>query len=158
MNQDKYIEETNAFESRCQAAMDSVTEALGFDAWSRDLDDNIVAHAFCVPQSVYDNEELRDELESWIYFIIGQHYLTAAVAEWRPSSAEEKWPDKSRYDVDWCGSRHREVNMGPHLYIEFMPRLTLSRRLSQSIPDLPRWSVKSEQPDCYTVNIKVVPA
>ncbi len=148
------IEETNAFERRCQAAMDAVTEELGFDAWSRDLNDNVVAHAFCVPQNVYDNKELCDHLEKWLYAMVGQYYLTFARAQWQRSS-ESAWPGSSIYEVDWCGSRHREVHLGCHLYVEFMPRLTCGRSLAQK-PELPQWRVETEQPDCYTVNVKTV--
>ncbi len=145
--------ETQAFENRCQAAMDAITEELGFDAWSRDLNDHVVAHAFCVPQSVYDNDELCDHLESWLNAVVGQYYLTFAKAEWQSSSAV--WPGSSSYDVDWCGSRHREVHLGCHLYVEFMPRLTLGRSLAQK-PELPQWRVEVEEVDNYTVNVKTV--
>ncbi len=146
--------ETNAFERRCQAAMDAITEELGFDAWSRDLDDHVVAHAFCVPQSVYDKEGLCLLLESWLNAVVGQYYLTFARTQWQ-SSSESAWPGSSIYQVDWCGSRHREVHLGPHLYMEFMPRLTVGRSLAQK-PELPQWRVETEQPDNYTVNVKTV--
>lgn len=156
MDQTTYLADIRAFESRCRAAMDSVTEAIGFDAWSRDLDDHVVAYAFCVPQTVYDNEELREELKTWMYFMLGQSYLTCAVIEWRPSSADEEWPDNTRYEVDWCGSKSREVHLGAHLYIEFMPRLTRSRGLNIKVPALPAWHLETVAPDCYTVSIKTI--
>jgi hypothetical protein len=146
-------QETQAFVNRCQAAMDAITEELGLDAWSRNLDDHVVAHAFCVPQSVYDNEELCEDLESWLNAVVRQYYLTFARAEWRSSSAEPDFPQNSLYEVDWCGSRHREVHLGPHLYVEFMPTLTCGRSLAQK-PELPKWRVEVEEPDCYIVNVK----
>jgi hypothetical protein len=156
MDQPTFLADIRAFESRCRAAMDAVTEAIGVDAWSRDLDDHVVAYAFCVPQTVYDNDELCNDLKSWMYFMLGQNYLTAAVIEWRPSSADEDWPDNTRYEVDWCGSKSREVHLGPHLYIEFMPRLTRSKGLGIEVPVLPRFHFETETPDCYTVNVKTI--
>jgi hypothetical protein len=148
------MEEVNAFIDRCDKAMDAITTELGFNAWSRDLNDHVVAHAFCVPQSVYDNKELCDTLERWLNMMVGRHYLTFARAQWQRSSASA-CPGSSIYQVDWCGSRHREVHLGCHLYVEFMPRLTCGRSLVEK-PDLPKWRVESEQPDCYTVNVKTI--
>lgn len=147
-------EETQAFIRRCHAAMDAITKELGFDAWSRSLNDHVVAHAFCVPQSVYDNEELCEELESWLYKMVGLYRLTFTRAQWQKSS-ESAWPGSSIYDVDWVGSRHRQVHLGCHLYVQFMPTLTHGRSLAEK-PELPKWHLEVDQPDCYNVNVKTV--
>jgi hypothetical protein len=146
------------FMRRVQKAMDYATEELGHDAWSRDLDDHVPAYAFCVPTAVYDDEDLCDSLEHWLARVFAVHYIHLSVVEWRDSSADEEWPDNCRYEVDWCGSRSRSVNIGPHLYMEFGPMLTRGKGPLDPgpAPELPLWYTKSEQDGCYAVNIKTV--
>jgi hypothetical protein len=136
--------------------MDTVRTELGFNAWTRNLDDHVVAYAFCVPEAVFHNEELREEILSWFYHMFGLQYITLAKAEWRLTSAHEDWPQNTLYEVDWCGSRSREVHIGPHLYLEFMPRLTKSRSWAEK-PGLTSWRLERDEPDCYTVNYEIVP-
>lgn len=144
------------FMARVQKAMDYATAALTHDAWSRDLDDNVPAYAFCVPVAVYEDDALCTELEHWLARVFAIHYINLSTVEWRSSSEDEAfW--HSRYDVDWCGSRSRSVNIGPHLYIVFGPLLVSGKGpLDPDVPPagLPLWHTRSRRPDCYNVNIR----
>ena len=152
-------QENERFQARVQEAMDYTSAALGHNAWSRDLNDYCPAYAFCVPPSLYEDAELSEELLGWLARTFGCHYITFAVCEWRQSSADPIWCANSMYEVDWLGSRSRSVNIGPHLYLEFAPRLLASKPPLDpgSPPALPLWYTRTTEPDNYTVNIRTVP-
>lgn len=149
---------------RLTRAQKFVNEGLGFDAWSRDLDDHRVCIAFCVPDTIYDNEEICEQLEDWFRVVFGAHYLIFD-GEWRESSVDEEYPDNCRYEVDWCGSRSRSVNIGAHFYMDIRPVFPTGKppcdpvdrpfnRLEDE-PVFPTWTVTHERPDCYTVNVVI---
>jgi hypothetical protein len=159
-HEDDAAADNERFMRRVQAAMDYATEELGHDAWSRDLDDHVPAYAFCVPAEVYEDKVLCYELKYWLARVFAVHYIHLSVVEWRQTSADEEWPDNCRYEVDWCGSRSRSVNIGPHLYMEFGPLLVGGKGPldPDAPPELPLWYTATTQPDCYSVNIRTTVA
>ena len=142
-------------------AMQRITSELGFDIFSRDLSDYEHAYSIVIPKDLYYDEsptanDFRDTLERWVKAIFNTHYIYIET-EWRESSLD---PDSDfsapLYEVDCCGSRSREINIGPHLYFTCSMRCTATRRppldvapASQVWPEgIPyKWSVITEQPD-----------
>ncbi len=139
---------SHAMEDRIEQVMTEINAALGFDAWSRNLDDHVWAYAFCVPEAVYADEALCDELEQYLHSMFRAAYMTLSVGEWRASSAE--------YDVDWVGSRHRSVHIGPHYYFEPAPMRMNGQayRLARPAPALPLWHTRTSEPNESTVIVK----
>lgn len=149
------VADNQRFLARVQKAMDYATKALGHDAWSRDLDDHVPAYALCVPAAVHEDEALCTELEHWLTRVFAIHYISLSTVEWRQTSEDEAfW--HSRYEVDWCGSRSRSVNIGPHLYMVFGPLLVGGKGPLDpgAPPALPLWYTGASQPDCYNMNIR----
>ncbi len=146
-------------DERIERVMTEINDALGFDAWSRILDDHVWAYAFCVPEAVFKDRALCDELERYLRSMFRAAYMILSVGEWRASSADEDWPDVSRYDVDWLGSRHRSVHIGPHYYIEPMPMRLAGQpyRPARPPPALPFWHTRTSRPDESTVIIRTTP-
>ncbi len=160
------------------AAQAYVTSTLDHEVWSRDLDDNIVSYAFCVPPAVYNNKRLCRALRRWIKAVFA-YYEIAAIATWRPSSVMNEY-GCSMYEADWCGSRSRSVNIGPHLHIELdvavsrgdhpgapfasNSALQSSRQVlggsvpGTQVPILPLWHTYCIREDCYNDTIRVVVA
>ncbi len=152
-----------------ESAMVRIATELGFDIWSRSLDDWEHAYAVVLPRALYYDEsaaahDFRRTLKDWITAVFATHYIYIN-AEWRDSSKDpESEFGGCIYEVDWCGSRHRVVNLGPHLYLTFHIRCTGTRRppldtltpaeiWPEGIPY--KWKVICDQPDCYTVNYSV---
>ena len=156
-NEEDARAEEELLRRRLTRAQKFVNDGLGFNAWSRDLDDHRVCIAFCVPDEVYDDKEICEQLEDWFGAVFGAHYLTFE-GEWRDSSADEEYPDNCRYEVDWCGSRSRSVNIGAHFYMDVRPVFPTGKPPCDPVErpcDLPIWAVTHERPDCYTVNVVV---
>lgn len=151
-----------------EKAMGRVTSELGFNVFSRDLSDYEQAYAIIIPEDLYYDEspaahDFRDTLQRWVKAIFNTHYIYIET-EWRESSMN---PDSDfsspLYEVDHCGSRSREVNMGAHLYFTCGMRLTSTRRppldvapIAEIWPEgIPyKWSVISERPDEAIVNYR----
>ncbi len=147
-------------------AMQRVTSELGFNIFSRDLSDYEHAYSIVIPKDLYYDEsptahDFRDTLERWVKAIFNTHYIYMET-EWRESSID---PDSEfsgpLYEVDWCGSRSREINIGPHLYFTCSMRSTATRRppldvapVSEVWPEgIPyKWSLIVEAPDESTVH------
>jgi len=153
---DHAVAEERLLNGRVDAAMQQIVDALGHNPWSRNLDDYAWAYAFCVPASVQDDSVLCDQLERYIMSVFAEHFLLLTVCEWRDSSADEDWPQNSRYEVDWLGSRHRSVHIGPHLYVEIGPMRPRHHRFAAEVPaELPLWHTRTSEPDESTVNVHV---
>jgi hypothetical protein len=150
---------SHAMDERIEQVMTEINDALGFDAWSRILDDHVWAYAFCVPEAVYEDRALCYKLEGYLRSMFCAAYMTLSVGEWRASSADEDWPENSRYDVDWLGSRHRSVHIGPHYYVEPMPMRMNGQpyRLARPAPKLPLWHTRTSEPDEGTVIVRTTP-
>ncbi len=149
-------------------AMDWVTKEFGFNSWTRDLSDYEEAYAFVIPPELYYSEspkadKFRNTLNAWLHAVFNMHYIYIDV-EWRESSYDTE-NSMQLYEVDWVGSRHRVINLGPHLYLQFRPRHTRSAR--PPIDAAPaaivwpegrpyKWSLVCEEPDQHTVNYKVL--
>ena len=153
--------------SLIEKGMAHVTKELGFDAWSRDLSDYEPAFALIVPERVYTEEtdemcDFRDALTNYIRAIFTAHYIYVDF-EWRESSADPDYPERSLYDVDQYGSRSRSVNIGHHLYMTFSNRNVGTRRppydpapaavVWRETGGCPyKWTVECDEPDSYNVN------
>lgn len=149
-------------------ATEWVAKQLGFDPWTRDLCDYESAFALVVSPDIYYDEtekanDFRQTLVAWLTAIFNMHYIYVDL-EWRENSID---PDMGAnlYEVDWCGSRHRIVNIGPHLFVSCRPRNTCTRRAPldaapatlvwpEGIPY--RWTVRMEEPHNYAVSYKVL--
>ena len=110
--------------ARVYAAKEYICHKLGFNGWSRDLHDEAEIYAFLLPPEIYENEVLVEAYKKFISDVFYAHFLTVIeVSVMRNTSqeaireamGEEKY-DPERYCVDWCGSRCRDVELGPHIY------------------------------------------
>lgn len=157
-NEEDARAEEELLRRRLGKALKFVNDAIGVNAWSRDLDDHKICIAFCVPDEVYDDKEICDRLEDWFGAVFGAHYLIFE-GEWRDTSTHEKYSELSLYEVDWCGSRSRGVHIGPHLYMDIRPCFPGAKPPCDPVDrpcDLPAWTVRHEQPNEYTINVVVV--
>jgi hypothetical protein len=159
---DRFIDEANTIKcmlaDRVEAAMAYVNAKLGFNAWSRDLDDNQQVIAFILPVEIYDNEHLRGHLWKFINNVFYAHILSVEESHLMPDSSLESIFEVmgedscERYEVDWHGSRSRKVELGPHLYFRLGFDGWIGRPCSD--PEPPNmeiaWEVVAETPDCYT--------
>ncbi len=142
-------------------AMQRITSELGFNIFSRDLSDYEHAYSIVIPKDLYYDEspaahDFRDTLERWVKAIFNTHYIYLET-EWRESSLDPDSEFKGPlYEVDCCGSRSREINIGPHLYFTCSMRCTATRRPPLDVASaqevwpegIPyKWSVITEQPD-----------
>ena len=122
---DSYARETyDRFVLQVKNAKDHITRELGFDAWSIDLADSQQATGFLVPEDIFKKYELRDELTQYIKDIFHSYYIDVRMAEWRKESdmrmdAESEYI--GQYCVNWCGSRHCQVELKHHLLLVFAP-------------------------------------
>lgn len=148
--------ENEVFMTQVNAAMDHVTSALGHEVWSRDLDDHIVSYAFCVSKSVYDNKRMCRALRRWLKAVFAHYGIDINTSKWLQSS-DNKFDD-SFYTVDWCGSRCRSVNIGPHLYLE--PDWSRSRGCHPGPPPPIEklWHTYCIREDTYNYTMRVVEA
>jgi hypothetical protein len=148
--------ENEAFMAQVGAAQAYVTSALDHEVWSRDLDDNIVSYAFCVPPTVYNNKRLCRALRRWLTAVFA-YYEIAAIATWRPSSVMNEY-GCSMYEADWCGSRSRSVNIGPHLYMELDVAASRGDHSGAPPPIETLWHTYCTREDCYNDTMRVVVA
>lgn len=146
--------------ARVYSARTYITEKLGFDGWSRELHDHIEAYAFLIPRELYSDLALVDDLKKFIEDVFYAHFLDISEA-WlmRDSSQEsireammgEDDYDGERYCVDWCGSRCRDVELGPHIYFRLGFEGWVSNRI-RADPDVPErlrgmcWEVHTDHP------------
>lgn len=149
-----------------QAAMDYITEKLGFNAWSRELHDHEQMYGFLMPPEVYANERLRKNLWKFTSNVFYAHYLSVEETYLMPDSTNQSINEimgeeiyDNRYDVDWHGSRHRRVELGPHIFFRLAFTGWFGRdRADPEPPQLPldsngneiAWEIVEERPDCYT--------
>ncbi len=149
-------------------AMKRVTSELGFNIFSRDLSDYEHAYSIVIPKDLYYDEsptahDFRDTLERWVKAIFNTHYIYLET-EWRESSVDSDSEFAGPlYEVDWCGSRSRTINIGPHLYFTCTMRSTATRRPPLDVASADKvwpegipykWSVLTQEPDNYTVNYR----
>jgi hypothetical protein len=164
---DRFIDEAIAVKrmlvDRVEAAMAYVNEKLGFNAWSRDLDDHQQVFAFLLPVEIYDNERLRGHLWKFINNVFYAHFLSVEESHLMLDSSNESILEVmgedscERYEVDWHGSRSRKVELGPHLYFRLGFDGWIGRPRTDPEPpnmeiqgtDL-AWEVVDESPDCYS--------
>ncbi len=124
---DTYARDTyERFAEQVQKAKDYITRELGFDAWSIELADNHQAAGFLVPEDIFKKYGLRDELTKYIEDVFQEHYIDVRLAEWRKDSQrtlEERENSEyyGDYCVNWCGSRHCQVELKHHLLLVFAP-------------------------------------
>ena len=152
---------TEQLQANIEAAMAAVNAALGHDAWTRSLDDNIAAYGFCVPAILFDNKELCNQLLGWMRPLFATHNIRIATAEWRASSNTDDWSGLSQYQVDWYGSRCRFVGLGPHLYMELVKRGGKSKEKIINVPmptGLPLWHTRYAASGCHDENYKITVA
>jgi hypothetical protein len=153
-----------------EKAMARVTAELGFDIWSRSLNDWEHSYAAIIPASLYYDEsaaahDFRRTLKDFIAAIFVTHYIYIDV-EWRDSSRDEEYESaESIYEVDCCGSRSRSINIGPHLFFTCRMRCTGTRRNPLDVAPVAdiwpegvpyKWTVFKKSPDETTVNYAVV--
>ncbi len=159
----------NMITALIEKAMVRITAELGFDIWSRSLDDWEHSYAAIIPRALYYDEspaahDFRRTLKDYIEAVFATHFLYIDT-EWRDSSKDpESEFGSCIYEVDCVGSRSRSVNIGPHLFFTCRMRCTDTRRppldvltpaeiWPEGIPY--KWAVVIEEPDCYTVNYSV---
>lgn len=146
--------------TRVYAAREYVCQQLGFNGWSRHLDDHGEVYAFVLPQEIYDDEVLVETYKYYIMNVFAAHFLSAEeisiMRDTSPSEiiramGEEAY-DPERYHVDWCGSRSREVELGPHIYFRigfnggFSERVLPDPVVPEDIRNI-RWNVVTEEHD-----------
>jgi hypothetical protein len=146
--------DNEAFMAQLGVAQADVTTALGHEVWSRDLDDNIVSYAFCVPPAVYNNKRLCRALRRWLVAVFA-YYEIAAIATWRPNSILNEY-GCSMYEADWCGGRSRSINIGPHLYMEFEMVASRGDHPGAMPPIETLWYTYCYREDCYNDTMRVV--
>ncbi len=152
-------------EERINDAMNYVTDKLGFNAWSRNLHDHEQQFAFLLPRAVYDNERLTRNLEKFISRVFYAHFLSVEESYLMFDSSDESIraamgdDTHDRYVVDWCGSRCRRVELGPHIFFRIVFSGWFGRpREDPEPPQLPldsegqeiAWEVEEDRPDQYT--------
>lgn len=136
------------------AALAYVKEDLAHEVWSRNLDDNDVSYAFCVPAALYANKKKCKLLKRWIKDIFA-YYGISTCCTWNDSS-RPAGIGRSIYEVDWCGSRYRSVNIGPHMYMKLSPRMTKGELPHFRQFQIPLWHTYSVSEDCFNDTINVV--
>ena len=150
-------------EENVQSAMTYVNEMLGFDAWSRELHDDQQIYGFLLPPEVFNNERLTKNLLKFITNVFYAHFLRVEESYVMPDSSivsireimGTEYCDS--YEVDWCGSRSRQVDLGPHFYFRLVFTGWLGRlRVDPQPPSLEvhgeelKWEIINEYPDSYT--------
>jgi hypothetical protein len=168
-NEDAAETINNMINTLIEKAMARVTAELGFDIWSRSLDDWEHAYAAIIPRALYYDEspaahDFRRTLNDFITAVFATYFLYIEV-EWRDSSKNPECEyGGCLYEVDCVGSRSRSVNIGPHLFFTCRMRCTGTRRppldaltpaeiWPEGIPY--KWTLVTDQPDCYSVNYSV---
>ncbi len=165
---DRYAVQANMMrdmlEERMNDAMNYVTDKLGFNAWSRNLHDHEQQYAFLLPRAVYDNERLTRNLEKFISRVFHAHFLSVEESHVMFDSSNESIREvmgevsDDRYIVDWCGSRCRHVELGPHIFFRIVFSGWFGRpRDDPEPPQLPlnnsgeqiAWEVKEEHESQY---------
>ena len=146
---------------RVQAARDYVTEKLGFDGWSRDLHDHMECYAFLIPEELYSDWAMVGYLKKFIEDVFYTHFLDVPEVYIMPNSSYDSVKDVmgenssgDKYTVDWCGSRCRDVDLGPHIYFRLCFDGWVSDRIRHD-PVVPkrlaglRWEVETDYPSQY---------
>lgn len=145
--------------ARVHTAKEYICQKLGFNGWSRHLHDHMEVYAFLIPQELFSDDAYIDQLKAFIERVFCAHFLNVVESVIMRDSSQDSIREAmgeddygpERYCVDWCGSRCRDVELGPHIYF----RLGFSGWVSNRVmadPEFPvglqsyRWEVRTEEP------------
>ncbi len=120
--------------AQIEKAMDTVSELLGFNPFTRELDDYKAAYGLVVPDFLFnDNRDLCDALVSYVTAVFKTHYITLEHTVWRTPTTYK--------DLDCCGSRSRDVDVPQHFYFEPCLRSVGTRRPPLDYCDMEKFPV-----------------
>jgi hypothetical protein len=140
------------FNKQVDKAMTAVSTALGFDPFTRDLDDYKMAYGLVVPPVLYDdNKDLCDALADYVKAVFRTHYVNITVGQWREPMTYR--------DLDCVGSRSRDLDIPHHYYMELNPYVIGTRRPPLDPSDMEpfpyKWTLDLNADDAYHYYIKI---
>lgn len=128
-------------EKRVEAAMNYASAKLGFNGWSRNLHDGLQAYAFLIPDDVFADSELVNTMEQFLINVFYDHFLSVdesftMIDSSRDTIDRVMGEDHDNYEVDWLGSRSRDIVLGSHIYfrLSFTGWLSMRMRPDTSVP------------------------
>jgi hypothetical protein len=133
-------------------AMTAVTTAIGFDPFTRELDDWKIAYGVVVPPVLFDdNKDLCDALVAYIQAVFRTHYVAITVGRW--------CMPKTYRDLDCVGSRSRDLDVPHHYYMELNPYVIGTRRPPLDAADMTpfpyKWTLDLDTDDAYHYYTKI---
>jgi len=140
------------FSKQITSAMTAVSDILGFDPFTRELDDYKIAHGLVVPPVLYnDNRDLCDALVDYVKAVFRTHYVNITVGQWREPMTYR--------DLDCVGSRSRDLYVPHHYYMELNTYVIGTRRPpldAASMDSFPyKWTLDLNTADAYHYIIKI---
>jgi len=140
------------FNKQVDKAMIAVSSALGFDPFTRDLDDYKCAYGIVVPHVLYDdNKDLCDALADYVKAVFRTHYVDITLGQWREPMTYK--------DLDCVGSRSRDLDVPHHYYMELNPYVIGTRRPPLDPADMDpfpyKWTIDLNSDDAYHYYIKI---
>ncbi len=133
-------------------AMTAVTTSIGFDPFTRELDDWKIAYGIVVPPVLFDdNKDLCDALVAYIETVFRTYYVAVTVGKW--------CMPKTYHDLDCVGSRSRDLDVPHHYYMELNPYVVGTRRPPLDAADMEafpyKWTLDLNDADAYHYYIKI---
>ena len=138
--------------TQIEKAMSTVSKLLGFNPFTREIDDYKAAYGLVVPVVLFnDNRDLCDALASYVTAVFKTHYIILENAQWRKPTTYK--------DLDCCGSRSRDIDVPQHFYFEPCLRSVGTRRPPLDYCDMEKfpvsWDLDMNTEDQYHYYIAV---